>query len=82
VSTDEQDLALQLDALGDAGCTRVFRDTGSGSLRQRPQLEACFDHLRTGDVLVVWRLDRLGRGLKHLLDLIEELAERRVASGR
>lgn len=78
VSTEAQDLGLQLDALAEAGCTRVFRDTGSGSLRHRPQLEACFDHLRPGDTLVVWRLDRLGRGLKHLIEVIEDLAVREV----
>jgi DNA invertase Pin-like site-specific DNA recombinase len=68
VSTDEQipqNLDLQLDALEAAGCKRVFRDLGSGSLKHRPQLTARFDYLRTGDTLVVWRLDRLGRGLKH-----------------
>jgi hypothetical protein len=60
VSTDEQNLALQLDALDEHGCTRVFRDVGSGSLKHRPQLDAALDYLRAGqdDVLVVWRLDR------------------------
>lgn len=60
VSTGKQDLALQLDALERAGCERRFTDTASGALKTRPELQACLDHLRTGDTLVVWRLDRLG----------------------
>lgn len=78
VSTEEQNLDLQLDALQEAGCERVFRDTGSGSLKHRPQLVACRDHLRAGDTLIVWRLDRLGRGLKHLIEAIEQLHEREI----
>jgi DNA invertase Pin-like site-specific DNA recombinase len=80
VSTDEQNLALQLDALQEHGCTRVFRDVGSGSLKHRPQLDAALDYLRPGqdDVLVVWRLDRLGRGLRHLIDLVEQLQDREI----
>jgi DNA invertase Pin-like site-specific DNA recombinase len=78
VSTDEQNLDLQIDALMAAGCGRVFRDVGSGSLKHRPRLEACFDYLRTGDTLVVWRLDRLGRGLKHLIESIDALHTREV----
>jgi hypothetical protein len=78
VSTDEQNLDLQLDALKAAGCKRVFRDVGSGSLKHRPQLDACFDYLRTGDTLVVWRRDRLGRGLKHLIESIDGLHAREV----
>jgi DNA invertase Pin-like site-specific DNA recombinase len=80
VSTNEQNLALQLDALHEHGCTRVFRDVGSGSLKHRPQLEAVLDYLRPGqdDVLVVWRLDRLGRGLRHLIDLVEQLHDREI----
>ncbi len=78
VSTDEQNLALQLDALKQAGCKRVFKDVGSGSLKHRPELDACLEFLVTGDTLVVWRLDRLGRGLKHLIDVIEQLHAREV----
>ena len=75
VSTDGQDLALQLDALEHAGCDpeRIYRDVGSGSLKHRPQLDACLAYLRPRDTLVVWRLDRLGRGLKHLIEVIEQL---------
>lgn len=56
VSTDDRSLDLQRDALAEAGCRRVFEDTGSGSLKNRPQLDACLDHMRDGDVLVVWQL--------------------------
>ena len=79
VSTDQQNLALQLDALEAARCRRIFRDVGSGSLKHRPQLEECLSFLRPGDTLVVWRLDRLGRGLKHLIELVEDLNSREIA---
>jgi DNA invertase Pin-like site-specific DNA recombinase len=79
VSTGGQDLGLQLDALQAAGVKRIFPDVGSGSLRSRPQLGACLERLRDGDTLTVWRLDRLGRSLRHLLTLLAELSERGVA---
>ena len=60
------------------GCERLYRDMGSGSLRHRPELDTCLTYLRPGDTLVVWRLDRLGRGLKHLIDAIERLHEREI----
>jgi len=78
ISTDEQNLDLQLDALHETGCKRIYKDTGTGSLKHRPQLDACLDYLRAGDTLVVWRLDRLGRGLKHLIEAIEELHDRGI----
>ena len=78
VSTGDQDLALQLDALHAAGCERVFSDTASGALGERPELARVLDHLRAGDTLVVWRLDRLGRSLRHLVDVVGNLAERQV----
>jgi DNA invertase Pin-like site-specific DNA recombinase len=78
VSTGKQDLALQLDALERAGCERTFQDTASGALKSRPQLEACLDQLRVGDTLVVWRLDRLGRSLRHLIETVSELEQRNV----
>ena len=68
VSTIEQKAHLQTDALKKAGCIRVWTDKASGSLDRRPKLEAVLDHLRPGDTLVVWRLDRLGRNLRHLID--------------
>lgn len=78
VSNDAQDAALQVDALHAAGCIKVFTDTASGSLASRPQLDRMLDQLRPGDVVVVWRLDRLGRSLKNLIALVEDLAERGV----
>jgi hypothetical protein len=68
VSTLEQTLALQQDALTKAGCERLFTDTASGSLTERPGLTEVLGFARPGDTLVVWRLDRLGRSLRHLID--------------
>ena len=80
VSTDDQDLGLQLEALRHAGCQDawIFRDTTSGVRMARPGLDACLQALRPGDTLVVWRLDRLGRSMTHLVTVIEELRERQV----
>ena len=79
VSTSDQNPALQLDALEAAGCARVFTDHASGSLDRRPQLDACLDHLRPGeDTLIVWRLDRLGRSVRHLIDVVNDLDSRGV----
>ena len=73
VSTAEQDLQLQLDALDKAGCVEVFKDKASGARTSRPGLNACLAALDPGDTLVVWRLDRLGRSMPHLVGLVEEL---------
>ncbi len=70
VSTDDQTLALQLDALKQAGCQKIFRDVASGAKADRPGLAQALDHLRAGDTLVVWRLDRLGRTLTQLIELV------------
>ena len=78
VSTDEQDDALQVDALEQAGCERIYRDKASGATAQRPSLQEALDYVREGDTLVVWRLDRLGRSLKHLIETIGALEERGV----
>lgn len=78
VSPTDQDAALQLDALNAAGCYRVWIDTISGSLEHRPELTKLLDQLRPGDTLVVWRLDRLGRSIRHLIDQLQALAERGV----
>lgn len=78
VSTTDQDPALQHDALSSAGCVRVFTDTASGSKDDRAQLHAALDYLRAGDTLVVWRLDRLGRSLPHLINTIADLEKREV----
>ena len=74
VSTTDQNPQLQLAALQEAGATRVFTDHGvSGSKASRPELDACLDHLRKGDVLTVWKLDRLGRNTLHVLAVIDQL---------
>ena len=78
VSTDDQTLDLQLDALTKAGCARIFRDTVSGATAERRGLREALDHLRAGDTLVVWRLDRLGRSLRHLIDTMTTLEQRGV----
>ena len=79
VSTVDQRASLQEDALAAAGVTRTFADLGvSGSLASRPQLNAMLEYVREGDVVVVWRLDRLGRNTRHTLTLLAELAERGV----
>jgi DNA invertase Pin-like site-specific DNA recombinase len=79
VSTDDQHLDLQLDALREAGCSRVFTEKASGALDDRPELARLLDHLRKGDTVVVWRLDRLGRSLRHLIEIVAEFDERGVA---
>jgi DNA invertase Pin-like site-specific DNA recombinase len=78
VSTDGQDHALQLDALNRAGCERIYVETASGARADRPELAKLLEQTRTGDTLVCWRLDRLGRSLKHLLDLSDELQARGI----
>src|SRR5215213_5207158 len=78
VSTQEQTLDLQQDALSQAGCERVFTDTVSGSQDERPGLSDALSHLRSGDTLVVWRLDRLGRSLRHLIETVNDLSQRGI----
>lgn len=78
VSTEAQSLDLQLDALRQAGCERVFTDYASGAQAQRTGLTEALSHLRAGDSLVIWKLDRLGRSVKGLVDLVSSLAERNV----
>src|SRR5258707_13991558 len=75
VSTQDQTLDLQTDALTQAGCEKLFTDTMSGAKAERPGLQEAMHHLRAGDTLVVWRLDRLGRTLKHLIATITDLSE-------
>ena len=79
VSTEDQDTRLQLDALTDAGCERIYQEAVSGGKRERPELAKCLDALRRGDTLTVWRLDRLGRSLKDLVGMVSDLEARGVA---
>ncbi len=78
VSTTDQDAALQVDALQAVGCFKVFVDTGSGSLDERPELQRLREQLRPDDTVVVWRLDRLGRSIRHLIDTMTELNDQGV----
>src|SRR5258707_2632534 len=78
VSTQAQALDLQTDALKHAGCEKIFTDTTSGAKAERPGLQEAMNHLRAGDTLVVWRLDRLGRTLKHLIATIADLSDKGI----
>ncbi|MCB4615233.1 recombinase family protein [Enterobacter asburiae] len=73
VSRDKQETALQLDALDKAGCQRVYVEKLSGASTERPELERCLDTLREGDTLIVWHLDRLGRSIKDLIEIVSSL---------
>lgn len=78
VSTIDQDPALQLDALAAAGCAKVFEDRASGARADRAGLRSALEYVRDGDVLIVWKLDRLGRSLPHLIETVTSLATRGV----
>ena len=78
VSTDDQTVDLQIDALSKAGCEKIFKDTASGARNERKGLKEALDYLREEDVLVVWRLDRLGRSLKHLIELMADFEQRSI----
>lgn len=78
VSTQDQKPELQLDALGLAGCEKIFVEKASGAQRDRPELTAAVDYMRRGDTLVVWKLDRLARSMKQLIETVEGLDERGV----
>ena len=78
VSTQDQNPQLQLDALAGAGCEQVFHETAAGTFRERPELSACLRTLRKGDAMVVWKLDRLARSLKDLVEIIHDLNHRGV----
>ena len=73
VSTQDQNLDLQIDALTNAGCKKIFHEKTSGSRAERPEFSKAREALREGDTLVVWKLDRLGRSVKNLVDLVGEL---------
>jgi len=78
VSTQDQNLEMQCTALKKAGCEKIIEDKTSGSLTSRPGLNMLLELLRNGDTLVVWKLDRLGRSVKNLVDLISKLAQQGV----
>src|SRR5512144_900493 len=78
VSTSDQTLDLQKDALEKAGCERIFTDTASGAKAERIRLDESLSYVRPGDTLVVWRLDRLGRSLRHLIETITGLNNRKI----
>ena len=76
VSATEQDLNLQLDALNAAGCDRIYQEKISGANKNRPELRELLDHLREGDEIIVWKLDRLARSLTDLVSLVTEIQEK------
>lgn len=78
VSTQDQNVELQMDALNNAGCEEIFHEKMSGKTRQRPELDICLRAVREGDVLVVWKLDRLARSLKDLVEIINELEQKKA----
>lgn len=78
VSTPEQSMDLQIDALKAAGCEKIYQDVASGAKAKRNGLDEALKYLREGDVLVVWRLDRLGRSLKHLIEVVTLLNEKSI----
>ena len=80
VSTDEQETHLQLDALRAAGCERVYEEKASGAKTDRPELLRLLDNARKGDVLIVWKMDRLGRSLLHLIETVNLLNARGASS--
>ena len=78
VSTQDQKPKLQIDALKEADCEKIFREKASGAQRDRPQLAAAIDYMRKGDTLVVWKLDRLARSVKQLIETVEQLDARKI----
>jgi DNA invertase Pin-like site-specific DNA recombinase len=78
VSTDAQEMHLQLDALKAAGCDRIFEERASAAKKERPELARLLDHARTGDVIIVWRLDRLARSLRQLIETMDDLRQRGI----
>ena len=78
ISTDSQNDSLQLQALKDAGCEKIFSDVASGSKTDRVGLRECIEFARSGDVIVAWKLDRIGRSLKDLIETVNTLKEREI----
>jgi DNA invertase Pin-like site-specific DNA recombinase len=79
ISTADQDPQLQLDALNAEGCMKIYTDTATGTTADRPQWNTCLADLRSGDTLIVWKIDRLGRNLRDLIDIVTTLETRGVA---
>lgn len=78
VSTEDQDLSLQIDDLQTAGCEKIFSDIISGVKSERTGLNDCLSYLKTGDTLIVWRIDRLGRSLQHLVSVVNDFKDRGI----
>ncbi|SEP42913.1 recombinase family protein [Nitrosovibrio sp. Nv6] len=78
VSTQDQDLALQIDALTKEGCEKIFQEKASGAQRDRPELKAALSYMREGDILIVWKLDRLARSMKQLIETVEDFERRGI----
>jgi len=78
VSTEDQNLSLQIDELQRIGCKKVFTDKAKGAKSERPGLDKCLESLESGDTFVVWRLDRLGRSMPHLVSVVTELKEKGI----
>ena len=78
VSTQDQNLALQLDALKAAGCSKIYQEKASGSKTERPELNRLLEIIREGDTLMIWKLDRLGRSLNHLIEIVTQLEEHHI----
>ncbi|WP_432830533.1 recombinase family protein [Dactylosporangium sp. CA-092794] len=78
VSTADQDPQLQLDALAAEGCLKIYTDNATGTKADRPQWNACLADLRPGDTLIIWKIDRLGRNLRDLVDIVTALEARNV----
>jgi DNA invertase Pin-like site-specific DNA recombinase len=78
VSTNDQNPELQLDALKQAGCEKIFMEKASGAQRDRPELQAALNYMRSGDTLVVWKLDRLARSLRQLVETVEDLEAQQI----
>lgn len=78
ISCTDQHLHLQNEALKEAGCEKIFEEVASGAKDDRPKLKEAIDYMREGDVLVVWKLDRLSRSLKHLIETVNDLEKRRI----
>ena len=78
VSTNEQDTYLQIDALKAIGCELIYQEKQSGAKKDRTELQQCLKSLREDDILIVWKLDRLGRSLQHLIEVVSDLEERQI----